>query len=398
MMDKKIVIINAGSSSVKFKVFLQKNDNVIASGLCERIGIDGNFKIKYLNKNHMVEFEKQISMPNHEKAIDIILKQFKEKNIINDFKEITGIGHRVVQVGTVYNDSTLIDAKCIKTIEKYTKLAPLHNPPELKVINIFKKKLPKVKNVAAFDTSFHTTIPEINHVYPISKEIAKKYEIRRYGYHGVSYKYITKKMQEILNKKSVNLIVCHIGNGASICAIKNSKSFDTSMGLTPLEGLMMGTRCGSIDPSIATYLGRMGLSNQEIDDIFNKKSGLYGLTGSADLRDAYKLADKKNKQAIFTIQLYINKITDYIVRYANELEGKIDAIVFTAGVGENQMNVVGRSLNNIKLFKIDIDQKKVNEQYADYKKITTSKSKYPAFVVRTDEELMIEQDVKRLTK
>ncbi len=397
-MEKKILIINAGSSSVKFKVFLQDNYKVISSGLCERIYIDGNFKIKYLKDGKMQEVEQKIALPNHEVAVDVIIDNLLKYGIIKNINEFTGIGHRVVQVGTVYNDSTIVDAKCIKTIEKYTKLAPLHNPSELKVINIFKKKLPKVKNVAAFDTSFHTTIPAINYVYPIDKDIAKKYEIRRYGYHGISYKFITKKMQEILKKKSVNLIVCHIGNGASVCAIKNSKSFDTSMGLTPLEGLMMGTRCGSVDPSIATYLARMGFKNEQIDELFNKKSGLKGLIGSGDLRDAFKLSQSGDKNAKFTIDLYVNRITDYIVRYANELEGKIDAIVFTAGVGENQTNIVGDCLRRIKLFKMDIDQKKIKAKYDDYKKITTAKSKYQAFMVRTDEELMIAEDVKRLSK
>lgn len=397
-MEKKILIINAGSSSVKFKVFLQSNNKVISSGLCERIYIDGNFKIKYYENNKLKEVEQKISLPNHETAVDVILKNLKKYHVINDIKEFTGIGHRVVQAGTVYNDSTIVDQKCIKTIEKYTKLAPLHNPSELKVINIFKKKLPKVTNVAAFDTSFHTTIPEINHIYPINKKVADKYEIRRYGYHGVSYKFITQKMQQILNKKSVNLIVCHIGNGASICAIKNSKSYNTSMGLTPLEGLMMGTRCGSIDPSIATYLLRCGMKGEQIDNLFNKQSGLYGFTGSGDLRDAFKMKTEGNKMAKFAIDLYINRITDYIVRYANQLEGKIDAIVFTAGVGENQTNVVSDTLKRIKLFNMVIDQKQLNAKYSDYKKITSSKSKYKAYMVRTDEELMIAEDVKRLSK
>ncbi|MDE7433954.1 MAG: acetate/propionate family kinase, partial [Mycoplasmoidaceae bacterium] len=275
---------------------------------------------------------------------------------------------------------------------------PLHNPSELKVINIFKKKLPKVKNVAAFDTSFHTTIPAINHVYPINEQVAKKYEIRRYGYHGVSYKFITKKMQEILGKKSVNLIVCHIGNGASICAIKDSKSFDTSMGLTPLEGVMMGTRCGSIDPSIATYLFRMGMDDKQIDNLFNKESGMYGFIGSADLRDAYKLAAKGNKKAIFAIELYVNRVTEYIVKYANELECKVDAVVFTAGVGENQYETVKKILDKIKLFNMPVDMKKLVKPYDEFKLITTAKAKFPAYMVRTDEELMIAQDVKRLTK
>ena len=397
-MEKKILIINAGSSSLKFKVFLKSNNKVVSSGLCERIYIDGNFKIKFYENGELKEVEQKIKLPNHEAAVDVILKNLKKYHVINDIKEFIGIGHRVVQAGTVYSDSTIVDQKCIKTIEKYTKLAPLHNPSELKVINIFKKKLPKVTNVAAFDTSFHTTIPAINHIYPINQKIADKYEIRRYGYHGVSYKFITQRMEQILKKKSVNLIVCHIGNGASICAIKNSKSYNTSMGLTPLEGLMMGTRCGTIDPSIATYLLSCGMTGQEIDNLFNKQSGLMGLTGSGDLRDAYKLKLQGNKKAAFAIDLYINRITDYIVRYANQLDGKIDAIVFTAGVGENQANIVSQSLARIKLFNMVIDRKILNAKYNDFKKITTAKSKYPAYMVRTDEELMIAEDVKRLSE
>ncbi len=397
-MDKKILIINAGSSSLKYKVFLGKNHKVICYGLCERIGIDGNFKINCLNGKNFKTYEKKINIKDHTEAIDLILKQMKTHKIYDKITEFSGIGHRVVNCGTAYTDSVLVNDKCLKVIKDHIPVAPLHNPHELKVIKIFMKKLPKVKNVAAFDNSFHSTIPEINYRYAIDKQLADKWEIRKFGYHGISYKYITKQMEKILHKKQVNLIVCHIGNGASISAIKNSKSYDTSMGLTPLEGLVMGTRCGDMDPSVAVFLMRKGMNDEQIDETLNKKSGLQGLVGSSDVRDVCSKLDKGNKDAKLALTMYVKRIAKYIVSYANELEGKVDAVVFTAGVGENQNYIVNETCKNIKLFNAEINDKKLIEKYNDNILISSNNATYPIYRVRTDEELMIANDVQNLTK
>ena len=260
------------------------------------------------------------------------------------------------------------------------------------------KKLPKVKNIAAFDNSFHSTIPELNYRYAIDKQLADRWEIRNFGYHCISYKYITKQMEKILHKKQVNLIVCHIGNGASISAIKNSKSYDTSMGLTPLEGLVMGTRCGDMDPSVAVFLMRKGMNDKQIDETLNKKSGLQGLVGSSDVRDVCNKLEKGNKDAKFALTMYVKRIAKYVVSYANELEGKVDAIVFTAGVGENQNYIVNETCKNIKLFNAEINDKKLIEKYDDYILVSSNNATYPIYRVRTDEELMIANDVQNLTK
>lgn len=397
-MDKKILIINAGSSSVKYKVFLGKNHKVIGYGLCERIGIDGNFKINCLNGKGFKTYEKKINIKDHTEAIDLILNQMKTHKIYDKISEFSGIGHRVVNCGSAYTDSVLVNNKCLKVIEDHIPVAPLHNPHELKVIKIFMKKLPNVKNVVAFDNSFHSTIPEINYRYAIDKQLADKWEIRKFGYHGVSYKYITMQMEKILHKKQVNLIVCHIGNGASISAIKNSKSYDTSMGLTPLEGLIMGTRCGDMDPSVVVYLMRKGMNDKQIDEFLNKKSGLQGLVGSSDVRDVCGKLEKGNKDAKLALTMYVKRIAKYIVSYANELEGKVDAIVFTAGVGENQSYIVNETCKNIKLFNAEINDKKLIEKYNDHILISSNKATFPIYKVRTDEELMIANDVQNLTK
>jgi acetate kinase len=325
----KILVINAGSSSIKFKLFHVHNLAVIASGLCERIFIDGSFKLSYGDQT----FTASTPMPNHTKAIEYMLQQLTSLKIITDLKQIVGVGHRVVQGGE-FNNSVIIDQTVKARIKQLIPIAPLHNAPELAVIEVFDKLLPHAKPVASFDTTFHTTMPPINYTYAIEQNTAKKYQIRRYGYHGNSYRYINQYMTSLLSK-TPNLIVCHLGNGASMCAIKDGKSFITSMGLTPLEGLIMGTRCGDIDPSIILYLIRQGLDVQAVDDIVNKQSGVKGLTGSVDMRDLQKQCEQNNPMAKFTIDLYASKVAEYIVRYANLLANKIDAIVFTAGVGEN---------------------------------------------------------------
>jgi acetate kinase len=389
-MNKKILIINAGSSSIKFKLFEKDTYKVIASGLCERIFVDGKFNVKYGEDK---EFNGNAPMPNHTKATEYMLNQLKSLHIIEDFNDIIGIGHSVVLCTPKITSSVVITPDVKADVQSMTKLAPLHNGPELTVINIFEKLLPHATQVASFDNTFHSTIPLVNYTYPIDQNVAQKYAIRRYGFHGNSYRYITRRMADILKIKNPNLVVCHLGNGASICAIKEGKSYDTSMGLTPLEGVMMGTRSGSVDPSIATYLMREGMNVEQIDNLFNKESGLKGVFGSPDMREVVAAYEKNDTNAKLAFDMYVNRVVEYILRYANELENKVDALVFTAGVGENSMFLVKNVIKQIKLLKLEVDEKKINEKYSDYKLVSASSSIYPIYCVRTDEELMIAQDV-----
>jgi acetate kinase len=269
----------------------------------------------------------------------------------------------------------------------------LHNEPELTVIEIFQKLLPNAVSAASFDNVFHATIPVENYTYPIDPETAKKYAIRRYGFHGNSYRYINIQMQKILKNSQPNLIVCHLGNGASITAIKDGKSYATSMGLTPLEGLMMGTRSGDIDPSIAIYLVREGMNVNDVDTLLNKKSGLLALSGSSDMRDLNAKFNKGDSHAILAINMYANRVARYIVDYANQLNNNVDAVVFTAGVGENSMFAVTQIIKKVRLIDLQIDESTINNKYDDYKIISTNGSRYPIYCVRTDEELMIAKDV-----
>jgi acetate kinase len=274
-------------------------------------------------------------------------------------------------------------------------LAPLHNEPELTVIEIFQKLLPNTISVASFDNTFHLTIPKHNYVYPIDQKVAQEYAIRRYGFHGNSYRFIVLQMQKILKRDKLNLIVCHLGNGASITAIKENLSYATSMGLTPLEGLIMGTRSGDIDPSIPIYLARQNMSVDAIDALLNKKSGVQALCGSSDMRDVQSKFNQHDQDAVLAITMYANRVARYIVDYANQLENKVDALVFTAGIGENSMFTVKQIVDKVRLIKLELDESALQNKYDDYKLISTSNSDYPIYCVRTDEELMIAQDVNK---
>ena len=393
-MKEVILVINAGSSSIKYKVFDKHTDKVLASGQCEKIGNPiGIFSIKVNDKKDEFEYK----LPNHSVGIKKILDELKAKNVISSLDEIVGIGHRVVMGGRKYDQSIVINDDVLKVLTDYIPLAPLHNPPEIDTIKEFQKMLPNVKNVGVFDTSFHTTIPAVNN-YALNQEVVKKYGIYKYGMHGTSYRYITSHMKDILKKDNLNLIICHIGNGASMCCVKNSKSYDTTMGLTPLDGLVMGTRCGTIDPSIGLFLIRQGWDVNKVDNMFNKESGLKGFTNKNDFRDVNELAKQGDSNAKLVIDMFKSRIASYIAMYANQLENKIDAIVFTAGIGENATQAVLDILNKVKVLKLDINNKVVNTSYGDYRLISTPSSDVKVYQVRTDEELMIEQDVKKLTK
>lgn len=391
-MNKNILVVNAGSSSIKFRIY-DINMNEIASALCERIGVDGYFKLSPSNGN---TFEENANFENHDLAIDYFIKKIIELRVIDSLESICGIGHRVVQGGEV-TSSVLIDQSQLQNIYNNIKLAPLHNKPEYDVISILMEKIPGAKNVAVFDTSFHTSIPKVNSYYAVPKTWLQSLPIKRYGFHGTSYRYILEKMREVLNTdKPLNLIVCHLGNGASICCIKKDKSYDTTMGLTPLAGLVMGTRSGDIDPSICQFVAEnLNLSINEISNQLNKESGLKAICGSSDFRDITSNAVEGNDYD-FARDIFVQKVANYVAQYANHLEGNIDAIVFTGGIGENSFDVRQRICDRLGLLKLSIDREKNLEKYDDYKKINNLTSRVKVYAVRTNEELKIAQDTKKL--
>lgn len=410
-MSDKILVINAGSSSIKFQLFTIVSTKpeflVLAKGLVERIGIKGSQIITEVAQDH--DFTKhplETNIPDHNVGAKLIIEQLIKLQVIKDFSEIKGIGHRLVHGGEKFKTSVLINEQVVKSLEESIELAPLHNPPALSGYDAFKRLNEKTKHVGVFDTSFHMTLPEEKFLYSVPYQWYEKYQVRRYGFHGISYRYILSKLSEVTKKNSnnINAIVCHLGNGASICAIKNGQSFNTSMGLTPLDGLIMGTRSGIIDPSIPNYVCQK--TKQSIADVtasLNKESGLLGISGfSSDLRDviAAKL-DKTHAQherATLAIKMFVQRIASYIVQYTNDLENNIDALVFTAGIGENSDVVRQWVIDEIKVLKLKIDNKLNKDKYGDYLVISEKDSQMPIYKIRTNEEIMICHDTFSLIK
>ncbi|MEA3490164.1 MAG: acetate kinase [Candidatus Omnitrophota bacterium] len=333
-----ILVINCGSSSAKYELFVVKKEAVLCKGIVERIGEDSSTLTHEVNGRDKVQ--EKVPCPNHYRAIEIIRDVLihVDKGVINDVSEVEGVGHRVVHGGEEFNESTLIDDKVLESIEKFAELAPLHNPLSLEGIrgcmNIFKG----VPQVAVFDTAFHQSMTEHVFCYGVPYEFYKKYGIRKYGFHGTSHRYVSRKAAELLGRpiEQLNIITVHLGNGCSIAAIKEGKSIDTSMGLTPLEGLLMGTRSGDLDPAVVTFLmQREGLTPDQVNGILNKKSGLLGVSGiSNDMRDILKAIEEGNERAKLAFDIFVYRIIKYIGSYAAVL-GKVDAVVFTAGIGEN---------------------------------------------------------------
>ncbi|MGL4769054.1 MAG: acetate/propionate family kinase [Mycoplasmoidaceae bacterium] len=391
-MEKKILIINSGSSSLKYSVY-DINNIEICSGMCERIFIDGIFK--YKNKMMEDAEEIDINFSNHNAAIDYLIKFLKEKKVIIKEEDILGIGHRVVNGGS-NKQSVIINNNIIKELEAVIPLAPLHNAPAINVIKIIKQKFPNTINVAVFDTAFHTTMPEKAYVYAVPKIWREKYGLRRYGYHGTSYRFIVSKFNQIKKRHSSNLIICHLGNGASICAVENNLSIHTTMGLTPLAGLIMGTRCGDIDPSIHKYISEnTNMDLTTIDNILNKESGLFGLTSSSDFRDVTLKAENNDHDALLAIDLFTQKIADYIVIYINLLKNKVDAIIFTAGIGENASLAIEKIFEKIFIDNFQINKEINKENYSEYIMISKKNSR-EIYKIRTNEEFIIANDVKNL--
>ena len=400
-MSEKYLLINGGSSSLKFSLYEMPSEKIISKGYIEKIGSEDSFWNITYNDNK-IHGEKYLK--DHSDAVRVMIDELVNNKIIKDMKEICGVGHRVLHGGELYSESVLIDDKVLKDIDDLTVLGPLHHPGELAGIKAMFEVLDGVKQVAVFDTAFHQTMPRENYIYAVPYEWYKKYSVRRYGFHGTSHKYITESMQERLGKKDVNLIICHVGSGASITCVKNGKSFDTSMGLTPLDGLVMGTRSGAIDPSIIKFVvDQSGKSLTDITNELNKNSGLKGICGKNDFRDVVGLKSEGNDMASLAYDVFMDSIIKHIAEYYFELEGKIDAMVFTAGVLENNVVLREDIVNklsgpmNIKI------NKEVNNNIGygkDNKEgiITTDDSKVMVIVMPTDEEVMIVRDTYRIIK
>ncbi len=400
MKNQKYLVLNAGSSSIKFQLYSVNGnkEEVVAKGLIERIGVDGVTTIKFNGHEHVYKDK----LKNHEEGINFLFKSLTNLKVIESFKDIKAIGHRVVHGGPSLTKSMLIDAKVLKEIELACDIAPLHNPPALKVIEACKKKT-TCKNVAVFDTAFHATIPSNNYLYGIKKEWSDKYKVKRYGFHGISYQYILANLEKILkkDKSKINAIVCHLGNGASVTAIKEGKSYNTSMGFTPSEGLIMGTRAGDIDFMIIEYIAKkINKSTADVINMLNKESGILGLTTkSPDFRDLSKGFLAKDKTHVQAMEVFISRIVKYIAWYANEFEnGKIDALVFTAGMGENAALLRELVASKLNTLPVKLDKKANESSYSDYELISAKSSKTKVFKIRTNEELMILKDTIKLSK
>ena len=394
----KFLCVNAGSSSLKFQLFEMPEEKVIISGYIEKIGLEDSFWTTKIN-GEKIKGAKYLK--NHSEAVEVLLNELLENKAVKSLDEIKGVGHRVLHGGEKYSDSVIITDEVIQDIRDLTKLGPLHHPGNLAGIEALKEVLPDVPMVAVYDTAFHQTMPKENYLYPVPYEWYLKYGVRKYGFHGTSHKYITTVMKEKLGKEDVNLIICHIGSGASISAIKDGKCFDTTMGITPLDGLMMGTRSGSIDPSILEYVCKeSGESISDITNALNKKSGLLGVSGFSDSRDVENAAASGDERAILALNMYNDRVAKYIADYYIELKGEVDAIVFTAGVGENGIAAREEIIERLKPLGITVD-KALNSLIASFKDkheglISGKDSKVDVYVIPTNEELMIIKDTYNL--
>ncbi len=394
----KTIAINAGSSSLKWQLYQMPTETVIAKGIVERIGLnDSIFTIKY---GEGQKFETVEDIKDHEVAVQMLLDHLIELEIIHSYEEITGVGHRVVAGGEYFKDSTIITDDVLEKIEELAELAPLHNPANAMGIKAFRHILPNILSVAVFDTSFHASMPAVDYMYSLPKEYYTKYAARKYGAHGTSHRFVSQRAIEFLNKpeEETKIITCHIGNGASITAVKGGKSVDTSMGFTPLAGVTMGTRSGDIDASLIPYLMRKeGIENVgDFIDILNKKSGILGLSGiSSDMRDVQAAAASHNDDAELALEIYADRIRKYIAQYIAVMNG-VDAIVFTAGVGENAAYIREAVLKPMTWFGIKLNTTVNNLIHGEEAEITAPDSKVKVFVIPTDEELVIARDVQRL--
>ena len=397
----KILSVNCGSSSLKFQAYEMPEETVLISGYFEKIGLEDSFYTLKLNGE---KIKKVVSVKDHAVAAEILIKELLENNIVSDLAEIKGVGHRLVHGGDKYADSVVIDEDVIATVTELSPLAPLHNPANLIGVKAMMKAIPNAIHTAVFDTAFHQTMPEVNYLYSVPYSWYRDYKIRKYGFHGTSHKYITNVMQEKLGTKDVNLIIAHIGSGGSLTAVKNGKSYDTTMGFGPNAGITMGTRCGDIDYSTILYvMKKTGMTFEEIDSILNKKSGLLGISEKySDHRDIEAGIDNGDKQCKLADKIYIDRIVKYISEYYVELEGKVDAIVLTAGTGENARDVRKDIIDKLNCLGIYLDRDKNSKiaSFLDVKEglISTADSKVPVYVIPTDEEVVIARDAYNFAK
>lgn len=392
-----ILAVNAGSSSLKFQLLEMPEERVITSGLIERIGLkDSVFNIKFNGEKR----KKVTDIPNHSVAVQLLLDALIDLKIVNSFDEISGVGHRVVHGGESFADSVVINDEVLNTIDQLSDLAPLHNPANVTGIKAFREVLPQVPMAAVFDTAFHQTMPEESFLYPTPYHWYKEVGIRRYGFHGTSHKFVADRAIEILDKpkEETRIITIHIGNGGSLTAVKGGKSIDTSMGFTPLAGIMMGTRSGDIDPSIIPFvMEKEDLSIDQVLKALNKESGLRGMSGiSSDMRDIVNGVKEKNPNAIRTLNLFAKRVCDFIGSYFIELGG-LDALVFTAGIGENSVEAREAIMNRLGALGIKLDVE-ANKQQGEEVLISTPDSKIKVFVIPTNEEVVIARDTVRLTQ
>ncbi len=394
-----VLIINCGSSSLKFQVINSDSEEVIAKGLCERIGVDGRLVYQPAGKDKEI---KDLAMPTHDEAVAFVIEALTnpETGVLSSLDEIDAIGHRVVHGGEKFTKAAVVTDEVVKAIEEVSPLAPLHNPAAILGLDACKKLMPNKKNVVVFDTAFHQTMPSKAFMYAVPYEQYEKHQVRRYGFHGTSHMYVSRRVAELdgADLNNSKIIVAHLGNGGSISAVLNGKCVDTSMGLTPLEGLVMGTRSGDIDASAITYMAeKNGKSADEIITMLNKESGVLGVSGvSSDFRDLAEAASNGNERAQLALDMFAYRVAKYIGSYAAAMNG-VDIIAFTAGIGENNGMIRGMITNYLEFLGLEIDEE-ANKVIGDEKKISTANSKIKAYVVPTNEELAICRETVALVK
>lgn len=389
----KVLAVNSGSSSFKFKLFSLPDEKVLAEGMADRVGLEGSsFEIKLANQEKYTE---KVAIPDQEKAVKLLLKALEKHNLITSPDEIAGVGHRIVAGGEEFTDSAIIDENNLQKIFDLKEYAPLHNPAEARGIAAFMKLLPGVPEVGVFDTAFHQSMDPVHYLYSVPYDWYRKYGARKYGAHGTSIRYVSQRAAELLEKDvaDLRLVVCHLGSGASITAVKNGKSYDTSMGFSPLAGITMSSRSGDVDPSLLQFImEKENLTMDEMIDILNNKSGLLGISElSPDMRDLRNAPD--NQQAVLARDIFKNRILRYVSSYITEMGGA-DAVIFTAGVGEHDKGVRKAVMEGLKIFGV-VPDLEANETDGE-KFITKPESKIQAMIIPTNEELMIERDVVRL--
>jgi acetate kinase len=395
----KILVINAGSSSIKFQLFEMPAGTIEAKGMVERIG-QAEAQLHYSANGSPMS--RSVQAADHQQAMQVILQILTDAQVgaVRNVDEIQAVGHRVVHGGEEFTGSVKIDEAVLKSIERFADLAPLHNPPNLTGIRAAMQALPKAVQAACFDTAFHATIPQTAYLYGLPYEIYEKYRVRRYGFHGTSHRYVARRAADLMgrDKYDVNLITCHLGNGCSITAVKNGRSVDTSMGLTPLEGVIMGTRCGDLDPAIVFYLADKGYSIAQLNEMFNKKSGLLGISGvSNDMRNLTEQAAQGNARAQLAIDIFCYRIKKYIGAYTAVI-GTLDAVVFTGGIGENNASIRRSILSELPQLGIEVDAARNEAAQPKERLISTDRSRVRVYVIPTNEEAAIAADTYRLVQ